>query len=128
MTLRQDFADDFAGSAFREYAGDKAIVGKYGAITRLDDGTYDCWFVDTRTGGPLTEHRLSAVAKNVPEKWGLTRLNGEAYTQGRGPAFVREMAALCGVKRRKRMSVEAKAAGAERLKHARQKGAQQSKS
>jgi hypothetical protein len=115
-TLRQRFRDDFASSAFCEVAGDPAIVGKWGSIVELEDGTYDCWL----HGGRLTEHRISAVARKTPEKWGLTRLDGEAYTQGRGDEFVRFMAPLVGVKRKKRMSDEAKARAAERLRRARE--------
>jgi len=113
--LRHQFGQDFASSAFRDVDGDKAIVGKYGIIVQLEDGLYDVWFVRP-DGSPLTEHKITAVAKNLPENTGLVRLDGEAYAQGRGEDWVREMASLVGVKKRKQLSPEARARAAERMR------------
>lgn len=117
--LRQQFHDAFASTAFRQVAGDDAIVGKFGSIAQLDDGTFDCWFVRP-DGSPLSERKLAAIAKKLPVEAGLTKLSGEAYTQGADRAFVLEIASLLGIKRRKRMNDEAKAQAIKRLRSQRQ--------
>ena len=118
MTLRQRFKDDFASSAFQTHCGDDAIVGKFGVITELDDGTVDVWFVYP-DGSPLSERKLTILEENTKESGGIIRLTGEAYTQGKGDNFVREIAPYVGVKKKKRVSEKQKAQGAANLAKAR---------
>lgn len=118
MTLRQRFKDDFASSAFQTYCGDDAIIGKFGVIVELEDNYYDCWFVYP-DGSPLSERKLTILEENTKEIGGIIRLTGEAYTQGRGESFVREIAPYVGVKKKKRVSEKQKAQGAANLARAR---------
>lgn len=101
MSLRLDFVDDFSRSAFQLIDGEQRIVGKWGQITQLDDGTYDCWFVGLNLT-PLTAHRLAAIRQKVAQEGGFRQLTGEASIQGRGRAFVLKMAAVAGIKRKRR--------------------------
>lgn len=103
MTLRQEFQNDFASSAFQSIDGEQNIIGKFGRITQLDDGSYDCWFIGPDLS-PLTTHRMAAIRRNAQQEWGLRELTGEAYAQGRGRAFVLQAAALAGVKKKRRVT------------------------
>lgn len=99
--LRQQFGADFASSAFRRVDGDERIVGRFGDVTQLADGTYDAWFhgPDLR---PLSGRKLAALEKKIKKKWGFVRLTGEGYSQSADPAFVREVAVYLRVRRRRR--------------------------
>lgn len=119
MTLREDFSNDFASSAFGEVSGDKAIVGKWGSITRLDDGAYDAWFHAKDLSRSLTGRRLAKIERECLPEDQFVKLTGEGYAQGRGREFVLRMAVLVGVKRKRRMSPEARAAAIDRLQSAR---------
>lgn len=102
-TPRQQFADDFAGTAFQSKDGEQKIVGKFGEIVRLDDGTWDAWFIGPELE-PLSEHKLTALEKKARGIGHFRRLTGEAYMQGEGEDFVRQVAPLIGVKKRRRIS------------------------
>lgn len=120
MTLKQDFADDFSSSAFGHMSGDPAIIGKWGSITQLDDGTYDAWFHDvTDFTGSLSGRRLANIERECRSTDGFVRLTGEGYTQGKGRDFVLRMAVLAGVKRKRRMSSESRQRASERMKRLR---------
>lgn len=114
MTLRQRFKEDFAGSAFQEHCGDPSIVGKYGVITELEDALYDVWIVYP-DGSPLSERKLTILEKKCPLNWGFVRLTGEGYMQGRGSDFVREIAPIIGVRKKRKMTAEQKAKAAANL-------------
>src|SRR5688572_16163350 len=99
-SLRQHFGSEFAKSAFRMIDGELRIVGKFGQITQLEDGTFDVWFVGPDLN-PLTGRRIASIAQNFPRRGCLKILEGEAYTRGRGKAFVLDIAPLAGVKKRR---------------------------
>lgn len=103
MTLRTDFSGDFSSSAFQTIDGEDYIVGKCGRITCLGNWFYDCWFVG-KNGNPLSGKKLSILARKCPTTWGFVRLSGEAYARGHGRRFVLEMAAICEVRKRRRVS------------------------
>lgn len=119
MTLREDFSEDFASSAFGEVSGDKAIIGKWGSITRLDDGTFDAWFHAKDLSRSLTGRRLAKIERECHPEDGFVKLTGEGYAQGRGREFVLRMAVLAGVRKKRRMSAEAREAATARIKSAR---------
>jgi len=58
MSLRKQFARNFPRNAFRRIDGVMHIVGKWGSIVRLDDGTYDAWFVKPDRS-PLSDQKLA---------------------------------------------------------------------
>ena len=101
MSIRRDFINDFSRSAFDVIDGEPQIVGKWGRISQFDDGTYDVWFIGPDLT-PLSNQKLAAIRKSVSLERGLRVLTGEAYVQGRGRAFVLEMAPICGVRKKKR--------------------------
>lgn len=102
-SLRQQFRDDFSRTAFQLVDGEERIVGKYGQIVQMDDGSFDCWFVGQNLR-PLTGRRIASIRQNLPAGVHLTELTGEAYAQGRGRGFVKEMAVLAGIRRKRRVS------------------------
>lgn len=118
-TLKADFGEDFASSAFGEESGDPAIIGKWGSIVQMDDGSYDCWFRHPDLTTPLSGKRMAKIARECRQEDGFEALNGEGYTQGRDRDFVLRMAVLAGVKKKRKMSAEAKVKAAEALKSAR---------
>lgn len=119
-SLRQQFGDDFAGSAFQTTDGDQNIVGKWGRICQLDDGTYDCWFVGPGLA-PLGARKIGAIEKKCRLNDGFVKLTGEAYTQGRGRDFVLRMAPLVGVKMKRKLSPAVRENLAKNLARARRK-------
>lgn len=110
MTLRQDFADDFAGPSFQRIDGEMQIVGKWGRISQFEDGTYDVWFIGPDLS-PLSDQKLTAIRQKCPEWMGLRMLDGEAYATGKGREFVLQAARLTGVKRKRRVSPGFRGAG-----------------
>lgn len=121
-TLRQQFGDDFSSSAFKKIGDEENIVGKYGRIMQLDDGSFDCWFVGSDLT-PLTTQKLNAIANNLRVEGKLHRLDGEAWVQGRGRDFVLKVAPLAGVKRKRRYSAETAAKHRQNLEKLRAGGA-----
>jgi hypothetical protein len=103
--LRRDFGGDFSSGAFRHIDEEANIVGRFGRIREMPDGTYDVWFVpaDIRTGH---SGRRMAGSRRACEAAGdkLILLDGEGYARGRGRDFVLRMAVLAGVRRKGKMS------------------------
>lgn len=119
MSLKEDFGEDFSSSAFGYDAGDPAIIGKWGSITQMGDGAFDAWFHAKDLSRSLTGRRLAKIERECLSGDQFVKLTGEGYAQGRGREFVLRMAALAGVKRKRRMSPEARAAAIDRLQSAR---------
>lgn len=101
MSLRDEFGNNFSRSAFQTIDGEQYIVGRWGRISRLDDGSYDAWFIGPNRS-PLSNQKLALIRKSVSLARGLRVLTGEAYAQGKGRAFVLVMAPICGVRKKKR--------------------------
>lgn len=118
MTLRKEFGDLFARTAFGKVAGDEAIIGKWGNIVRMEDGSWDFWIVGP-DGEPMGEQRITYVLKNLPPEASVQRLEGEAFGSFRGLGKLATVARALGVRRKRRMGEAQKAAGAERLRQAR---------
>lgn len=119
MRLKEQFGNDFASTAFQKIDGEERIVGKFGNITQLDDGTYDIWIVGPNLE-PLGERKITAIEKKSKAWLKLTRLNGEAYAQVRDKEIVRKIGPLLGIKRRRQLSPEAKEKLRENIKKARE--------
>lgn len=99
----RDLRNDFASSAFRTIDDDSAIIGKFGRIIQLDDGTFDCWFVGPNLA-PLGARRIASIRRNLSKEGTFHELTGEAWIQGRGREFVLRCAPLLGIRRKKRVS------------------------
>jgi hypothetical protein len=117
-TLREQFSNDFASSAFKTIDGEARIVGKFGQITQFDDRVFDVWFVGSSLA-PLGYRKLAAIENNIGEEGRLRKLNGEACIQGQGRDFVLRMASLAGIKKKRRLSEAARQASRERLQRMR---------
>lgn len=103
-----EFKPDFASTAFKTVDGERRIVGKFCEVSILDDGTLDVWIV-TPSRQPIGVRKLNNLEATISRLEGsqearYTRLDGEAYIQTTYWDLVREVALLCGVKRRKRIS------------------------
>ena len=103
QNLKKEFGKEFASTAFQTVDNERRIVGKFGSIAQLDNGTIDVWFVGPDLE-PLSGQKLAAIVRKAPQNWHLTILTGEAYAQGQGREFVRQAADLCGVRKRRRIS------------------------
>ena len=106
-----DFKQDFSSSAFKTIDGERRIVGKFCEITVLDDGTLDIWIVRPDRE-PISNQKLTWLIKGIEvlpaflsgKKATIQRLTGEAYLQTTDRSLVREVALLCGVKRKRCVS------------------------
>ena len=107
----------YSKTAYRVIDGEPALVGKFGRITQLDNGDFDVWFIGPDLS-PLGERKIGVIERNLSVEGPLNRLNGEAYIQGRGAAFLRETADLCGVRKKRRVSQKER----DRLARMREKG------
>jgi hypothetical protein len=108
MNSLNDFKQDFAGTAFKTIDGDRRIFGKFGEVTILDDGIFDIWIIPP-SREPIGTRRLNNLEKAFyrlkgREQARYVRLDGEAYIQATDRSLVREVALLCGVKRKRRVS------------------------
>lgn len=102
-SLRQQFGNDFARSAFKRIDGKESMVGKFGQITQFDDGTFDVWFVGSNLA-PLSGYRINALAEKYAQGADFHELSGEAWVQGRGREFALKGARLAEVKKKRRIS------------------------
>ena len=106
-----DFKQDFSSSAFKTIDRERRIVGKFCEVTILDDGTFDVWIVRPDRE-PISKRKLKCIIKGIvslpscsPEESGtIQALDGEGYIQTSNQALVREIAFLCGVRKRMRYS------------------------
>ena len=111
-----DFKQDFSSSAFKTIDGVRRIVGKWCEIEALtsDDNCpnfFDIWIVRPDRE-PISSQKLTWIIKGInllpsysPEKSGtVEKLDGEGYLQTSDRALVREVAFLCGVRKRIRYS------------------------
>ena len=108
MNSLKVFKQDFASTAFKTIDGDRRIVGKFGEVAILDDGIFDIWIVSP-SREPVGTRKLNNLEKAFSriKGWELARyvrLTGEAYIQTTDRSLVREVALLCGVKRKRRVS------------------------
>jgi len=110
-SLKDEFGNDFAATAFQIVDNEPRIIGRFGSISRFDDGSYDCWFHSPDLS-PLSGHKLAAIERKASQKHHFVRLTGEAYAVGEGREFVLDMSRLIGVRKRRSIS----AAERERLK------------
>lgn len=119
MNSLNDFKQDFASTAYKTIDNERRIVGKFGKVTILDDGTFDVWIISP-SREPIGTRKLNNLenafsALNGWEQARYERLTGEAYIQTTDRSLVREVAFMLGVKRRKRYSEATKQANAARL-------------
>lgn len=112
--LKAEFGKDFASTAFQVVDGEPRIVGKFGNIA-LIDGIYDIWLVQPDLG-PLTEHKLTAISKKWPAREGFLRLSGEGMAQTPSSEIIRQIAPILGVRKRRKLSSEARAELRDRVK------------
>ena len=111
-----DFKQDFSSSAFKTIDGTRRIVGKWCEIKALtsDDNcpdVFDIWIVRPDRE-PISSLKLTWIIKGIEslpsyslEKSGtVEKLGGEGYLQTSDQALVREVAFLCGVRKRIRYS------------------------
>jgi len=111
-----DFKQDFSRSAFKTIDGSRRVVGKWceiEALTSDNNGpdVFDIWIVrpDREPIGTRKLNNIIRAIEALPEYSAVNRpiierLDGEAYLQTPDRALVREVAFLCGVKRKKRYS------------------------
>ena len=129
MTL-SDFKQDFSGSAFKTIDGERRIVGKFCEIIILDGGSFDIWVVRPNRE-PISNQKLTWLIKGIEalptfssgKKATIQRLTGEAYLQTTNRSLVREVALLCGIKRKRQVSEATKQANAARLAKYRERAA-----
>lgn len=76
----RDFRNNFASSAFRTFDDDLAIIGKFGRIIQLEDGTFDCWFVGPNLV-PLSGRRIATIRRNLSQEGTFHELTGEAWVR-----------------------------------------------
>lgn len=98
MNIREEFKDHVSKSAFKG----ELIVGKYGLV-EIIDGVFDVWFISE---SPLTERKLTAITKKLPDKVDFHRLTGEGWFQTRDKEIILETLPVLGVKKRKQYSEE----------------------
>jgi len=101
MNLKADFKDHSKG-AFRFIDGELRLVGKFGQISMLDD-LYDIWLV---SNPPMSKRQLTYLLRKAPVEADFTVLDGEAYTQTRDLSLVRELALLCGIHKKRKVTQE----------------------
>ena len=104
MKLKNIFKAHVSSGSFTKIDGELRIVGKFGQISMIDD-VFDIWFVSEPH---LTENKLTALLKNIPENVSFTRLDPEAHIQTSDLALVLKLLPVCGIRRRKYISPEDK--------------------
>ena len=104
MNIRETFKNNVASSAFKVVDGVTRITGKFGELEIIDD-IYDVYFVGPNRAS-LTEHKITAIQKKLPENANLIRLNGEAYLQTTDLELARQTLHLLGVRKKKQLSEE----------------------
>jgi hypothetical protein len=114
--LRQSFKGDFSASAFRLIDGEPNIVGKFGRICGFPGGLYEAWFIGPDLQ-PLSGRRMTILRDKCSLEGTFREVDGEGWVQGRGRDFVLRMAALAGVRRKRRAS-PAQLAGLARYRRA----------
>jgi len=122
-TLREDFGDKFSGSAFVQIDNEPRLIGKYGQLSKLPNGDYDAWFVGKNQGrspgdyAPLSGRRLAAIRRACASEEGHFMMGtGEAWIQGDASReFALRMASLLGIKRKRHLSPDVRAASSARL-------------
>ena len=97
MNLREIFKNDVSSSAF--YGA--LIKGKFGVI-EIVDGVFDVYFVGTKE--PISERKLTAIIKKLPENVDFHRLTGEGWFKTTDEELVRKTLSLLGVKKRRQYS------------------------
>jgi len=97
--------------------GETRILGKFGQISVIGDA-FDIWFVGPNLE-PLTEHKLTAIQKKLPEDRGFRRLTGEMYGQTKDIRLVYKTLPLLGIKKRRRYSDEYRAKLRDRIREIR---------
>ena len=125
-----DFKQDFASTAFKTIDGERRIVGKFCEVTILDDGTFDIWIVRPDRE-PISKQKLTWLIKGIEalpafssgKNATIQELSGEAYLQTTDRSLVREVALLCGVKRKRQVSEATRQANAARLATYRERAA-----
>jgi hypothetical protein len=107
MSLRRLFENEVSSSAFQVIDGELRIIGKFAQISILDNGLFDIWLVAPGLE-PLSTRKLNSIMKMFPQEAKFTVLTGEAYTQVRDQDIVLERLSLLGIKKKRKLSPEAK--------------------
>jgi len=115
IKLRSIFKDYVSSSAFKKIDGELRIIGKYGEISLLDD-VFDIWF---HKEPPLSERKLSAMVKNIPQNTHFTRLDGELIIQCQDINVPLNLLPTLKINRRKHLSEKEKNRLAKQLKRVR---------
>ena len=102
------FSQDFSSSAFIKNDDERRIVGKLCEIFCFDSGIFDIWIVRADRE-PIGTRKLNNLEKAISALHPCVmrtywRLDGEAVLQTSDRDLVREVAFLCGVRRRKHYS------------------------
>lgn len=104
MKIKEIFKEYVSSGAFKHIDDEIRLVGKYGQVSLIED-VFDIWFVSEL---PLTQRKLSALLKKIPENVGFTRLDTEAYIQTSDISVVLKLLPICGIRRKKRNSKQTK--------------------
>ena len=107
MNLRRLFENEVSSSAFQVIDGELRIIGKFAQISILDNGLFDIWLVAPGLE-PLSTRKLNSIMKMFPQEAKFTVLTGEAYPQVRDQDIVLERLSLLGIKKKRKLSPEAK--------------------
>lgn len=107
MTLRKIFENEVSSSAFQVIDCETRIVGKFAQISLIGDRLFDIWLVRPSLQ-PLSTRKLNSIIKRFPQEAKFLVLTGEAYTQVRDVNIVIENLSLLGIKRKRKLSPEAR--------------------
>ena len=107
MSLRRLFENEVSSSAFQVVYGEWRIIGKFAQISMLDNGLFDIWLVAPGLE-PLSTRKLNSIMKMFPQEAKFTVLTGEAYTQVKDKDVVLKSLSLLGIRKKRKLSPEAK--------------------
>lgn len=120
MSLRKIFGSKVSSSAFQVIDGESRIVGKFAQIALMDDGSFDIWIIKPGLE-PLSTRKLHSIIKGFPQEASFTILTGEAFARVRDKGVILKRLSLLGIRKKRKLSPEAKEKLVLRLKAARAK-------
>ena len=112
INLKSIFKDHVSSGAFKKVDGELRIIGKFGQVSMNDD-VFDIWYCKEP---PLSERKLTAMLKYVPQEIGFTRLDGEAIIQSKDLSVPLNLLSTLKINRRRKLSEKEKTRLAEQLK------------
>ena len=118
MNLRKIFESEVSSSAFQVVDGETRLVGKFAQISLMENGLFDIWLVGPGLQ-PLSTRKLNSILKMFPQEAKFTVLTGEAYTQVQDKDVVLKSLSLLGIRKKRKLSPEAREKLILRLKTAR---------